>query len=408
MTIGEIIPIQEYDYMIFPHDGKFKVKWGVDGTTVFETTDQTDAFPAFEYCRDQMATNGQTTVIKPFYTPSTFYPMSQALEIDASTRAYQRWKGTAGPWNKGVELRATNNTPIFQLKGGLLSVCIEDMSLAHNQAGYSSSLIRSVDRNVETIFRGLRFNDYGRNVGNAFAYEIDTDGEEIYENIVDTCVIRGFDNAFYFDIPFSDTGSGNFIASLIFDKIFVWNAKKVAKAEGHPQGNLIGINFNNIHFQWSTLNSLGADEGVYDFSDDIKGYMIRLTACQTWDIPVGTHMLKIGPNCEIAAVNSNGCTRVGGSGVDKFRYWDYYTYNSGVYRTSSTLTRDYAINHSLGVIPKKVFCTVMNLDTHTILPHVVPENSLTTSQFKIRLAQSPPLPRVSGEQNLIVAWEVYY
>lgn len=411
MTIGEIIPVEEYDYMIFPHDNKFKVKWGVDGSTVFETTDQTDAYDAFEYCRDNMLAVGAKTVIKPFVTGSKCYQLSEKLVLDATIHKYQLWTGSAGPWNTGIELRATTNTPIFELTGGLGSNIIQDMKLSHNQSGYSSSLIRCVDANIENIFRGLRFEDYGKYKGNCISFEVPTDGKQIYTQIVDTIISRGFERMFYFNVPNVDDETVNFIASIIFDKIFVWNAKGVCKGEGNPLANLIGCTFNNIHYQYSALNPIATDgsEAIYDFADDIKGYMMRLIGCMTWDIPAGSNVINCGDNMRISATNSNGMNRIGGSKPENVRYWDYDARNDGVYTTSTNVaTRDFTIIHGLGITPRKIFATVMNTDTHTILPHTIPQDQINTSSFKVRLSRPPPLPRTIGANNLVIAWEVYY
>lgn len=415
MTIGEIIPVQPYDYMIFPHDSKFKVKWGGDGTTVYETTDQTDAYGAFEYCRDQMLARGETTWVKPFYHVTTpWYPMSQTLQFDANIHKNQGWRACAGPWSKGVQLRATTNNPLLEFTTSGASQqhsnSFENFYLTHNQSGYTKNLIHFLDGSIDTVFRGLRIEDNSQYKGNAIGFEILTVDKSQYCIIFDTVMIRGFENAFYVNIQ--QTSSITFASSIILDKIMAWNCKRVIKAEGIVGGKLLAVDFSKVHFQWSTSNSLATGESVYDFTGNLSNLLIRMNSCETWDIPSDTFQLGAGAASEIMEIGCDKSHMLTGAGAAKVKTLDYYSFSDGKATIAPVAgTKEYTITHGLSFIPRKITAT-LNMNDDTVIPYTIPEKDwiiTPTKTFKIKFQKSPPLSNNPAVTNsIIVSWRAWF
>lgn len=413
MTVGEILNVKDFDYMIHPHDGRFKVMWGVDGSTVFETANQTNVYPCLEYCRDQMLARGEMTVIKPFYhATDPFYPTSQALQLDAAIHKSQSWRALAGPWSQAVQIRATNNTPIIEFTStgnALQANSFENFYFTHNQAGYTSSIIRFLNASIEVVLRGLRFGDSGRNVGNAIGFEVLSTTNSQYEIVIDTIVARGFENSFYFNIQAQNATT--FISSLILSKIMSWNAKRVARAVGITDAKLLAVHFDNIHYQYSASNPPDVGGGVFDFASDLSSWLIKISDSIIWDIPANVNFVNAGIQSEIMLNNTNGIQRIGGAGATKVKSLDYYNHAQGTVELPATAgNRDYTITHNLGMIPRHIDLTVRNLDTNAILPYTIPDDatSVTSTIFKVRFNRPPPLPNRAGYNNLHFSWRVYY
>ena len=410
MTIGEIIPVQEYDYLIHVHDSKFKVKWGVDGTTVYETSSLTDALPAFEYCRDNMGTVGGMTKVKP--RPSSYYPFSGPLTFEANTHHKQKWLGSGDWMASNTRLLASNNTPIlsFSSESGSYSDSFMGFYLSHAQSGYSSSLVYILDWAVDLSFRDIYGSDNGMYKGNLFGMQCLDNTAPLpsqYKLSFENINAWGLENIFWVDNQVPVVGSNNSMTSWIFDKIFAWNCKRVILVQGASTAMFLAPHFSNIFYQYSAANPPTTGDAIYDFGDDIQSWLMKMVNCTTWDFPVGVNMINVGPSCEIQALNCNASHRVGGSGASKFKALDYYSWMKGESNQSATQTTDYIITHNLGIIPKHIDLTVKVNDTNCIIPWVIPENLITTTQFKVRFARAPPLPNIAGAQNLKFAWRVF-
>lgn len=404
MTIGEILGVKDFDWMIHEHASKFKVMDGLDGTTVHETNDLNDALSAFDYCA---AAGGLIRVKKRTHATNTWYPISDAVEIDASVKPYTFFQGVAGSMVTNVEIRPTNNTPAFILKGNAMRSSLENLAFTHTQSGYTKNMIHVVDTATEIMLSGLRFGTSGSGLykGNGIGFEILTNGSAQYEVVIENIICRDMENFCYFNLQQADGSPVNFISSMVFNQIFPWNCKRVALATGISGAKLLAITFDNVHYQWSTSNSPAAGEAVYDFSSVLSAWLMRLSNCQTWDYPANVNAVNIGNSVEMMAVNSN-VARVGGSGAARFKLLDYYNHAKGEFEINAIVgIRDYNITHSLGYIPKEVYVTITNQDINNQFAAIVPKSLITSSTFTIRLVgQGTVIP---GTLNIKGSWRAY-
>lgn len=411
MTLGEIIPVEPYDFLIHVHDSKFKVKRGSDSTTVYESTNLTDALPAFEYCRDQMGLNGMTTWIKNYAGSSNYYPFSGPLTFNTPSHARQKWLGM-GDWMAGrVRMMALNNTPIlsFDSTSGGYQCSFGGLWFNHAQSGYTSSLVYIKDFAVELAFKDIYAYDSGTYKGNLFGLEclntvapLPSQYKISFENIDS----YGFENVFYVNNNVPVVGGNNSMTSFIFDKIFAWNCKRVALATGASGAQFLAPHFSNVFYQYSSANPLSSGEAVYDYGSSLQTFFAKHLNCMTWDIPAGANVVNAGSSTELMLMNSNGIERVGGSGASKVKSLDYYNHASGVFETPAVLgQRDYTITHNLGKIPKTVLCTVSNQEINNQFACHTPKDQVTTTTFKARLL-GYPIP-TSGN-NLKFSWWVIY
>jgi hypothetical protein len=411
MTVGEILTVKDYDWMIHEHDSVFKVTDGSDGSTVHETNDLTDALTAFDYCA---AAGGLTRVKKRTHATDTWYPISDAIEINAATKNHVYFQGVAGPMVTDVQIRPVNNTPAFILTGGgtVLRSSLQNLFLNHEQAGYTKNLVHLVDDVREVILSGLRFGSNGSGLfkGNGIGFELLSADTQQYEIKIENMIIRDLENAFYFNIQQADSGNpSDFVSSIFFDSIFAWNDKRVALATGVSGAKLMALDFDKVHYQYSASNPLTGGEAVYDFGSVLNSWWIRLSQCMTWDIPASptAHNINAGATTDIVAVNSNIPYRVGGSGgISRVKYeGDWRAIGEGKFTTNGIVgQRDYNVSHGLGVAPRFVFVTNISDDNiNRQVGCMVPESSIDSTKFTVRLADPP----VAGTNNVKIHWRAF-
>lgn len=404
MTLGEILTVQPYDWMIHEHDNKFKVTDGSDGSTVHETANLTDALSAFDYCA---AAGGLTLVKKP--KPATIrYPVSDAIEIGSN----DYFVGVSGKMVTDVEVRPTTNTPAFTITDGTLRASIEKIVCTHDQAGYTKNLIHIVDSVREVMLSGLRFGTGGTGAfkGNGIGFELLTANKSQYEMVIEDVICRDMENMIYFNNQQVDTGTpSEFISSILFDKMFAWNCKRVALATGVSGAKVMAIDFDKIHYQYSASNPLltNGTEAVYDFSSALSTWFTRLFQCMTWDIPAGANWMNIGSNVELLTVGSNLSHRVGGSGsYDKVKSFDWYNMAKGYSEINAIVGQyDYNINHGLGIAPREVYPTNLSQDINNRFAIIVPKNSIDSTKFTIRLVGNGGI--APGTNNLKFSWRAF-
>lgn len=412
MTTGEIIPVELYDYLIFRHDSRFKVKSGLDGTTLYETSDLTDAYPAFDYCKVAMGNTGKSTHIKS-YGHANWYPLSQAVGLDSASYQYQFWTGTAGPRGTGSHVRVSNNTPAFLLTGGAIGNIIGNLYLTHDRADYSTHLIHFLDRAIENTVIGCRFYDNNRYLGNAIGMEILGTGSGLsqYKNKIINCLSTGFESFKFYNNNKVTSGSDYFISNNSIVDTEVWDSKHVIKSVGVAGGaQILDEVLENVSYQYKAANPLVSGEAVFELGEDPWQSLWKFTDVMVWDIPAGVNFANVNTATELELKGCYPSWLIGGSGASlnplKVRRFDWYTMAKGEELKSSTLTRDYTITHNLGKTPQHVFVTAEATDFNIILPYSI--ISKTTTQFIIRFPRLPPLPNISGANNLKFTWMVLY
>jgi len=405
MTVGEILTVQPYDWMIHEHNSRFKVTDGSDGSTVHETANLTDALSCFDYCA---AAGGLTLVKKP--KPATIrYPVSDAIEIGSG----DYFVGVSGKMTTDVEVRPTTNTPAFILTDGTLRASIERILCTHDQSGYTKNLIHIVDSVREVMLAGLRFGtgNNGLYKGNAIGFELLTADKAQYEIKIEDVIVRDVENAVYFNVQQVDDSSGTglseFISSVVFDTVFGWNVKRIALATGVSGGKLMAVDFDKAHYQYSASNPLAAGEAVYDFSSALSSWWIRICQSMTWDIPAGSNNINAGTSTDIVCIGSNIPYRVGGSGgISRVKYeGDWRSIGEGKFTTNGVVgQKDYNVSHGLGITPRFVYVTNISDDNiNRQVGCMVPDFSIDSTKFTVRFAD-PPL---AGTNNVKIHWRAF-
>jgi hypothetical protein len=391
--------------MIHEHNNLFKVTDGKDGSTVHESIDLTDALSCFDYC----ATEGGLTLVKRRkHATDKHYPISDAVELGSD----DFFVGVSGKMVTNVEIRPTTNTPAFILTDGTLRASIEKLLLTHDQSGYTKNLIHIVDSVREVTLSGLRFGTIGSGnfKGNGIGFELFSADKSQYEMVIENIICRDMENAFYFNNQQVDTGTpSEFQSSMVFDKIFPWNCKRVALATGVNGAKTMAIDFDHVHYQYSASNPLATDgsEAVYDFSSALWSWWISLSQCMTWDIPAGSNLANLGSSTDMTSSQSNIPYRVGGSGgISRMKYvGDWRSIGEGKFTTNGIVgQRDYNVSHGLGIAPRFVYVTNISDDSiNRQVGCMVPEISIDATKFTVRFADPP----VAGTNNVKIHWRAF-
>jgi hypothetical protein len=407
MVVGEVILSHPWNYQIMkradPFASNFSVISGKDSRVVYETTNHTDAFECFDYCQTEMADLGKMTYIKGEGIANPF-PLSESVILDGAE--HQFWLGNSGPRGVACTIQPSGNFPAFTLTNSALFNKIQDINLQHNQSGYTSSMIRLLNRDIGNQFHGIRFDDLGTDKGNCFGFEIASDAPASvtnYKNSIFNCESNGFDNFKLISNLKVSTASDWFISTNHVVDSIVWNTKRCIQAVGATpsggSGSMILLEkWNNVDYQHSNGNTVAAGEGVFDLSGLSWNWNWIFTDVFVWDITApGINFANVNTATELELKGCNPTHLIGGAGASlnpsKIKRWDYYTQNTGrTVITGSPTQRDYVISHglsSLGVIPK-VRVTQISSEPNSMLPFVVPESLITSSQFQIRFLRPPP------------------
>ena len=413
MTVGDLVLVHPWDYCIIKGASKFEVINGADSRIVHETTDLTDALTAFTYCRDQMTNLGKSTVVKGSGSTNLF-PMSDKVVLNSNDN-YQYWRGITGPRGYGTQIRASNNTPIFELTDAAVFNTFEDLYFTHNNASYSSSMIRFLDRAIGNQINGCVFYDFTQYKGYCIGMEILGTGSGLtqYKNHIRNCESNGFEAFKYMNHQKVSSGSDYFISNNSVVDTDIWNAKHCIKIDGIPQAQILHEVWDNVTYQYSASNPLSSGEAAFKLDGGTGAYLWQwiFDKVMVWDLPAGANYANVPSSCELFMINCQPSHKLGGNsiGIAKTVAFDYYSYKRGTHNQAGIYNqRDYPITHSLGLVPKYVFVTVTNNDTNAILYCTVPKTLITTTQFTVRFPKPPPIPNRAGVLNLDFSWEVIY
>lgn len=385
MTVGEILNVQPYNYLIHKHDNKFKVQSGEDGSTQFETVDDVDAFEAFEWARDNMA-QGDLTVVK-----NALYPFeNETLIFDAALDPHQTWQALGSL----AQIRPLTNIPAIQFTNGAHYTKWKGFYMTHNQSGYDKNLIDLVDRNIEVEIDGCRFYDFGQYKGNAVGLRLATDQRVMYKIKVQNCWTAMGQCFFYINHPYVGTVSTNFITAIDVNFNTIWPTKRIAKFDTVSGSTIADVEFLRNQYQYieGALTGLTAGEAIFDFGGPGNQSYLRLTDNMIWDFPAGTNLMNLSSTAWAECKGTTFPHRAGGSGgISKIHRFDWHSYDHGVHTTPAVLgQRDYTITHRLGVIPEVVSIT-MQTDENNFTNQFVCEAVLKTSTTFVARVINPPI-----------------
>ena len=335
---------EAYTYLIYPHGAiDFRVKRGSDGAIVYTSSNvSADALGALEYCRDAIGNTSPGGLIQ---LTEGYFPLSATFSLSGDTHRYQTYQGVGNGSVFGplTQIRATGDFPAVTIDGSTtnaLGHSFRNIYFTHNTAAYSSGLIRLLDHVVECTFDNLAFYDFDNFAGDCFKMEITntTDFKAQYEQRIQNCTSRGFDNFIHANNQANIANDGSFISSMNIDHCNVMNAKRVLKVVGVSGAQILDWHFDRIMFQYSASNAATANTGVFDYDSSVSCWNQKHSNCMIWDITTpGINYANVGSSVELALNECNPAFRIGGSGayLNKVKATDYYTggtvnvFNSG-------------------------------------------------------------------------------
>jgi hypothetical protein len=333
---------QDYDYLIYPVGAMdFKVKKGTNGRVVYSSSNVSiDALGALEYCRDQIGETSPGGLVK---MTSGYFPVTATFTLDGDMEKYQKYQGvgTASVFGPLTEIRALGNFAAITLDGStanILGVGLDGLYITHNEATYTTGLVRCLDGVIENSFTNLAFYDSGRNLGSCFSFELlnTTSLKAQYENKILNCNARGFDNFISVNMQANTATHGSFISTLDISHCNVWNTKRVLTVDGVSGGQVLDFHFDRVNYQYSASNAVSASEGIFDYDSSVSCFQHKHSNCMIWDITTpGINYANVGTSVELSLIECNPAFRIGGSGayLNKVKSNEYYTGGFGPMNT---------------------------------------------------------------------------
>lgn len=319
---------EDYSFLIYKNGSvNFQVKRGSDNSIVYSTADINDALGALQYCRD----NG-SGVVK--LDGNTLYPISATFSIVGGTHSNLLFKanGANTPLGANADIRVTGDFPAVTLDGQTASIngiYFEGLQFSHNVTGYTSGLVRIIDSAVEDTFRNCSFFDNGKFAGDCFKIEILNTSvlKAQYGMRIENCTSRGFANFINVNNQANTGTLGSFMSTMFIINCVVMNAKRVLNVGGVSGAQILDWRFENLFFQYSGSNSVGAGNGVFNYDSVVSCWKHKHTDCIVWDISaVGINYANVGSSVELRLNGCDPAARIGGSGASlgKVKIEDYY------------------------------------------------------------------------------------